>query len=248
MHAEGGQGPPEYALRRLLTERWAADWPRRFVASSAEPAHLIRKKMSAEEHSAAMFTSKFCLVVEGFAPWTPRLSEAISAGCVPAILSPSYRPPFAGVLDWRKFAAFVRPGDVDDLLNVLGRLDHATLHANLLKVRPLFRFCVDEGACVPDALPLVVFEMARRKAPRSKRPTALTGTVAALTGESAAPDYKRQRVDYACADGAKSCVYAVDGQHYNCSAVTNMACGCRKVPPPEGPRLDDRKRQRSKND
>ena len=83
-------------LRRALTERWAPDWwanaRNRSWAGHADL--LIRKALGRAEHGEALFASKYCLVVEGYAPWTPRLSEAVGAGCVPAILSPALLPPF----------------------------------------------------------------------------------------------------------------------------------------------------------
>ena len=50
-------------------------------------------------------------------------------------------------------------------------LDHSALHANLLRVQPLFAFCIDEGgedncggrAGHGDGLAMVIFEMATRR-------------------------------------------------------------------------------------
>ena len=81
MHAEGGVAPPEYDLRRALTERWAPDWwanaRNRSWAGHADL--LIRKALGRAEHGEALFAAKYCLVVEGYAPWTPRLAEAVGA-------------------------------------------------------------------------------------------------------------------------------------------------------------------------
>ena len=81
VHAEGGVAPPEYDLRRALTERWAPDWwanaRNRSWAGHADL--LIRKALGRAEHGEALFASKYCLVVEGYAPWTPRLAEAVGA-------------------------------------------------------------------------------------------------------------------------------------------------------------------------
>ena len=81
MHAEGGVAPPEYDLRRALTERWAPDWwaNARNRSWAGHPDLLIRKALGRAEHGEALFASKYCLVVEGYAPWTPRLAEAVGA-------------------------------------------------------------------------------------------------------------------------------------------------------------------------
>ena len=161
MHAEGGVAPPEYDLRRALTERWAPDWwaNARNRSWAGHPDLLIRKALGRAEHGEALFASKYCLVVEGYAPWTPRLAEAMGAGCVPAILSPALLPPFAGTLKWRDFAVLLRPADIGNLPAVLAGHDHARLHANLLKVRRLLSFVATGPVADDDALPLIVFEM-----------------------------------------------------------------------------------------
>ena len=238
VHAEGGVAPPEYDLRRALTERWAPDWwaNARNRSWAGHPDLLIRKALGRAEHGEALFASKFCLVVEGFAPWTPRLAEAIAAGCVPAFLSPAYRPPFADVLDWPAFSVTLRRDDVGTLRDALAKLDHAALHANLLKVRDLFAFHVDAGGA-GGALPLAVFEMWRRARARARggdryagrdgRP----GVVAALVAADGAPARGRARaaradVAYACAGDGESCAYSLRGTTWNCSTRTPMACGC----------------------
>ena len=93
-----------------------------------------------------MRRAKYCVVTEGFSPWSPRLTEAVASGCVPAFLSPSLEPPFASVLDWSKFSVTLAPADVPRLRAVLERYDHGSLHANLLRARPVFAFCANDGA------------------------------------------------------------------------------------------------------
>ena len=51
-------------------------------------------------------------MTEGFSPWSPRLTESIAAGCVPAFLSPSLRPPYAAVLDWSTFSVVLTEEDI----------------------------------------------------------------------------------------------------------------------------------------
>lgn len=237
VHAEGGVAPPEYDLRRLLTARWAPDWwaNARNASWAGHPALLIRKAMARTAHDDALFASKYCLVVEGFAPWTPRLSEAIGAGCVPAILSPALLLPFAGVLRWRDFAVILKRADVANLPAVLEKYDHAALHANLLRVRRLLSFVAAGRDTEDDALPLVVFEMWRRTKRRGAPYAAGTATaLAAVEATGVSSDVEPAAVPFACAADGASCVYAVRGTAWNCSRRTKMACGC--APAPAGPR------------
>lgn len=202
MHAEGGQGPPEYELRRAVTRAWAPDWWQGAMFETREKIR-IKKVMSKEEHEATMRDSRFCLVVEGYSPWTPRLVEAIKHGCVPVLLSPSYRPPFVSVLDWSKFSVIIQPADIPDIPAVLAKRPR-TLFDNLLKVRRFFSYCL-EDCKGDDALPLVLFEMATRRRPLARH----------------------FAVD-SCDD--RSCVYAVAGKNqWNCTTVNAAACRCSKV-------------------
>ena len=173
-HAEGARSPPEYAHRRAITNAAALLGNR---APGADPLELV-VGVSSEEHDRGMKRSKFCIISEGHAPWTPRITEAIARGCVPVLLSPLYEPPFANILDWSKFAVtdLRVPHDLPQLRAKLRSRDYATLHKNLLLIRPLFKYCVDHGVadgggasdggiCAPgsgDALSMLVFEMAQR--------------------------------------------------------------------------------------
>ena len=58
VHAEGGVAPPEYDLRRALTERWAPDWwanARNRSWAGHPPILLIRKALGARS------TARRCL-------------------------------------------------------------------------------------------------------------------------------------------------------------------------------------------
>ena len=190
---------------------------------------LIRKALGRAEHGEALFASKYCLVVEGYAPWTPRLAEAMGAGCVPAILSPALLPPFAGSLRWRDFAVLLRPADIGNLPAVLASHDHARLHANLLKVRNLLSFVATGPVADDDALPLIVFEMWRRSRRRRSFTPGTATALAAPTGATGiATPTEPLKVAFECAADGASCAYAVRGARWNCSRRTKMACGCVK--------------------
>ena len=54
-----------------------------------------------------MAQSVFCLVPRGQAAWSPRLDEAVYAGCIPVIIADGYDPPFSAVLNYSLFSVRV---------------------------------------------------------------------------------------------------------------------------------------------
>ncbi|KAL7618146.1 probable arabinosyltransferase ARAD1 isoform X1 [Lactuca sativa] len=61
--------------------------------------------------SRGMSSSKFCLNIAGDTPSSNRLFDAIASHCVPVIISDEIELPFEDVLDYSKFAIFVRASD-----------------------------------------------------------------------------------------------------------------------------------------
>jgi len=55
-----------------------------------------------------MKAATFCLAPRGRAAWSPRLDEAILAGCIPVIIAEYYDPPYAGLLDYSTFSVSLR--------------------------------------------------------------------------------------------------------------------------------------------
>lgn len=61
--------------------------------------------------SRGMISSKFCLNIAGDTPSSNRLFDAIATHCVPVIISDDIELPFEDILDYSKFAIFVRASD-----------------------------------------------------------------------------------------------------------------------------------------
>lgn len=61
--------------------------------------------------SHGLTSSKFCLNIAGDTPSSNRLFDAIASHCVPVIISDDIELPFEDVLDYPKFAIFVRASD-----------------------------------------------------------------------------------------------------------------------------------------
>ena len=247
MAAEGRAGGLEYDLRRALTDAWDPGGPlraKRGVADAPPPLDPrvdVRFLMAKANYTESMRRAKYCVVTEGFSPWSPRLSEAVALGCVPCFLSPSLAPPYAAVLDWSAFSVEINEADVGRLPEVLAAYDWAHLHANLLRVRPLFAFCVDdggedgcgEGDLPGDGLPLVVFLMATRRIvapPPPPEPGAdrYDGTATLLASAAGGDATADADVLYACSLASGACRYEVRGDEWECAMANKHACMCKK--------------------
>ncbi|KAH7388363.1 hypothetical protein KP509_16G072100 [Ceratopteris richardii] len=66
-----------------------------------------------------MQRSIFCLCPLGWAPWSPRLVEAVVFGCIPVIIADDIVLPFRDVIPWDDFAVFVPEKEVDNLEDIL---------------------------------------------------------------------------------------------------------------------------------
>lgn len=69
---------------------------------------ILDGKLSSAAYNSHMRGAKFCLAPRGHVVWSPRIGEAIDAGCVPVVLANHYAMPLQGVagIDWRDFALF----------------------------------------------------------------------------------------------------------------------------------------------
>ncbi|KAL1326694.1 hypothetical protein AAHE18_13G247300 [Arachis hypogaea] len=61
----------------------------------------------------------FCLCPLGWAPWSPRLVEAVIFGCIPVIIADDIVLPFADAIPWEEIGVFVDEEDVPKLDTIL---------------------------------------------------------------------------------------------------------------------------------
>ena len=109
--------------RRIMHELWGN--------RSRNPDIRVSPLSAPATYWSFLERAKFCPVMGGFAPWSPRLTEAVFAGCVPVVFS-SMLPPFSRLLDWSLFSVRVPSlNGIGHLREILARQDHAKLSANL---------------------------------------------------------------------------------------------------------------------
>ena len=133
-----------------------------------------KDRVEHDEYLCLMAQSTFCLVVRGQAAWSPRLDEAVFAGCIPVIIADHYEPPFSSVLDYPAFSLRVNESMVsgewhashsysDELARMLRAVpmsQRETLLSNVVAARAAFRYDVPMAPYnSTGALELIMFDL-----------------------------------------------------------------------------------------
>ncbi|XP_051130637.1 probable glycosyltransferase At5g03795 [Andrographis paniculata] len=109
--AGGVHGP----IRPILLEHWENRDP------DIQVHRYLPKNVS---YNAMMRSSRYCICPSGYEVASPRMVEALYAGCVPVLIKDHYVPPFSDVLNWRAFSVVVPVEDIPNLKDILTRISN----------------------------------------------------------------------------------------------------------------------------
>ncbi len=157
--------PYRYLLFHAGTNKFSNCRKQLLRLHADDPESLVRAQLNASEYVRAMREAKFCVVCGGFAPFTPRLAEALHFECVPILVREFWLPPFAELLNYSTFSLSVRLADVARLKRIARAADHPQLLAGVRRARVAFEYHL-ERYTGRDMLPLLVHAMHERRRTR----------------------------------------------------------------------------------
>ncbi|WOL09847.1 putative glucuronosyltransferase [Canna indica] len=106
---------PKNVSGRFYSKRVRTEILRRY---GGNPRFRLERKRSGD-YRAEMARSVFCLCPLGWAPWSPRLVEAVVLGCVPVVVADGIRLPFPETVRWPEISVTVAEADVGRLETIL---------------------------------------------------------------------------------------------------------------------------------
>ena len=111
-----------------------------------------------------MGDNKFCLCPSGYEVASPRIVEAISAGCVPMIIDDHYSLLFNDVLDWSKFSLIITSDKIPKIKKILKAISTETYLRMQKRVKQVQRhFVINRPAKPYDMLHMILHSLWLRR-------------------------------------------------------------------------------------
>ena len=150
-----------------------------------DASSLVRRQLNATDYATGIARSRFCPICGGYAPFTPRLAEALHAECVPILVSEYWLPPFAELLNYSAFSLRIRLADLPRLRQIALAADHGALVSGVRRARRAFEYHL-HAYTGRDMLPLLLYAMHQRLVHSRLPPASARGAAASVARPPAA--------------------------------------------------------------
>ncbi|GMK55929.1 hypothetical protein CspeluHIS016_0209850 [Cutaneotrichosporon spelunceum] len=101
-----------------------------------------------DDYMVELNTARFCPQPRGVAGWSPRVSDALYAGCIPVLIAEATHYPFASMIDWSQISVRIHPTELDQVERILNDIPLERveqLQANIVAIRDAFLYSTDDA-------------------------------------------------------------------------------------------------------
>ncbi|BEI84769.1 hypothetical protein CcaverHIS002_0501700 [Cutaneotrichosporon cavernicola] len=101
-----------------------------------------------DDYMVELNTARFCPQPRGVAGWSPRVNDALYAGCIPVLIAEASHYPFASMIDWSQISVRIHPTELDQVERILNEIPLERieqLQANIVAIRDAFLYATDEA-------------------------------------------------------------------------------------------------------
>ncbi|KAL5722093.1 xylogalacturonan beta-1,3-xylosyltransferase [Ranunculus cassubicifolius] len=142
-------------IRKILMKHWQGK------DNDIQVYQYLPKSLN---YTQMMGQSKYCLCPSGFEVASPRVVEAIQAGCVPVLISQDYVLPFSDVLDWSQFSVQIPVEKIQDIKTILQEIPIQKFRRMQMRVKAVQRhFTINRPAKPYDVMHMVLHSVWLRR-------------------------------------------------------------------------------------